>query len=164
MEEKASPDTVVATSQALVIYAAFVITVVILFTDKNLQTDFGLVSNGYFYHWYVLFATAPVDVAGATILIVFRTKGLSIAGTAGTSILAAFLILDVFSYETVGGGAMTFSGFANYLFGFGTYSGVQPYIPGLYDILIIVYVIASVVGAFAIVTSDHTHSMEKITQ
>lgn len=156
MEGKAGADTVVVTSQALIIYAAFVITAVILFTDRNLQTNFGLVSSGYFYHWYVLFATATVDVAGATLLIAFRSKRLSIAGTVGTAVLSAFLVLDVLSYESVAGGSMTFSEFASYLFGFGTYSGALPYIPGLYDILIIVYVIASIVGVFAIITSVHS--------
>lgn len=150
MAENGKADGVGAIAQAIIIYAAFLITVVILFTDKNLQTDFGLVTSGYFYHWYGLFLTAIVDVAGASLLIVFRSRGLSVAGTAGTSILAAFLVLDVFTYSMVAGGSFTMSGFADYLFGFTNYAGALSYIPGLYDILIAVYVIASIVGVFAI--------------
>ncbi len=153
MSDNEKADGVGIIAQALIIYAAFVITVVILFTDKNLQTDFGLVTSGYFYHWYGLFATAIVAVAGASALITFRSRGLSIAGTAGSGVMTAFLVLDVLTYGMVAGGAFTLSGFATYLFGFGAYSGALSYIPGLYDILIAVYAIATIAGVFAVRSS-----------
>lgn len=149
MADNSGADGVGVIAQAIIMYAAFLITVVILFTDMNLQTNFGLVTSGYFIHWYWLFVTAIIDVAGASLLIAFRTRRLSMAGTAGTSVMAAFLVLDVFTHSMVAGGSFTLAGFADYLFGVSFYNGALSYIPGLYDILIAVYVIASIVGVFA---------------
>lgn len=137
--------------QSGLIYVAFAITMVILFTDKNLQTNFGLVSSGYFLHWYGLLVTAIVDVVGASILIVKRTGFLSKVGVVGSGLLALFLVLDILTYNMVGGGYFTSpSQFATYLFGFSKYQGTLNYIPGLFTGLFIVYLIAVVVGVVTI--------------
>lgn len=138
-------------AQAALIYAAFAVTLAVLFTDKNLQTNFGLVKTGYFLHWYGLLATAVIDVVGASILILKRTRGFSIAGTIGTLVLALFLVFDMFTYSMVGGGYFTsYSQFGSYLFGFSKLSGSLSYIPGLFDVLFAVYVAAFIAGIISV--------------
>lgn len=138
-------------AQASLIYLAFIVTLVILFTDRNLQTNFGLVSSGYFLHWYGLLVTAIIDVAGASILIAKRTRKLSMTGAIGTILLALFLISDMFTYSMVGGGYFTsFTQFGSYLFGLSKLSGSLSYIPGLYDALFAVYIVASIVGLVSV--------------
>ncbi len=138
----------VVVAQAALIYVAFVVTLVVLFTDKNLQTNFGIVTSGYFLHWYGLLVTAVIDVVGASILIVKKSRGLSLAGAIGTLLLAIFLVLDMFTYSMVGGGFFTsYSQFGSYLFGISKLKGSLSYIPGLFDVLFAVYVVAFIVGA-----------------
>jgi len=43
----------------------FGLSVLILITDKNLQTDFGTMSSGYFVQWYYVLAMAVADLVGA---------------------------------------------------------------------------------------------------
>lgn len=131
----------------------FVITMVILFTDKNLQTDFGIVKP-YFVHWYGLLVTAIIDIIGAGIIIAKPAGGYVKVGTIGSSLLAVFLVADLATYKMVG--LSSVSQFATYLFGFSHYPGALSYIPGLYDVLFIFYIITAVVGALALRSSSST--------
>lgn len=124
----------------------FLITIVILFTDNNLQTDFGSVPK-YFIHWYGLLSTAIIDIIGAGIVFSRPGRGAYAAGFAGSALLALFLILDTLTYSMVGFSSIT--SFATYLFGFTKYHGSLSYIPGLYDILLIFYFITAIVSAYA---------------
>ncbi len=138
--------------QSLIIYIAFIITLVILFTDHNLMNDFGIkiyMFEGYFLHWWGLLITGIIDVIGASILLLYHTKKLVKVGIIGTSLLALFQVLDIFTYSMLKAG-LTASQFATYLFGFSKYPSTEPYIPGMYDILLIVYIIASITGVFVL--------------
>ncbi|WP_393970864.1 hypothetical protein OXIME_001106 [Oxyplasma meridianum] len=121
----------------------FIITIVILLTDKNLQTDFGIVKP-YFIHWYGMLVTGIIDIMGAGIIIAKPTKVYLKAGTVGSALLAVFLIADLATYKMVG--LSSVSQFATYLFGFSHYPGALSYIPGLYDILFIFYIITAITG------------------
>lgn len=139
--------------QSAFIYLAFVITLVILFTDHNLMNDFGediYMFAGYFLHWWGLLITAIIDVIGATILLLYHSRKLVKVGLIGASLLALFQVLDIFTYSMVG---LTASQFATYLFGFSRYNNAEPYIPGMYDVLFIVYILGSIMGAMVLLKS-----------
>ena len=114
---------------------AFVLSIVMVTTDKNLQTDFGTLSSGYYFHWYVVLATAVIEVLGAVLLFVVRSRLALKAGIVGSGLLAIIFLGDVFTYTQVGFSSA--SDFANYLFGV-TYSGGD--IRYLYDVLVAVYI------------------------
>ncbi|HEV2520188.1 MAG TPA: hypothetical protein VGX00_06165 [Thermoplasmata archaeon] len=135
---KASPG---AAMYGVLFLVAFGLTVVMLFTDKNLQTDFGAQSSGYYFHWYVVLVTGVADLVGAALLIVVRSRLAVKAGVAGSGFLSLVFLGDVFTYSQVGFASA--SDFAKYLFGF-TYSGND--IRYLYDALLGVYLLAFVVG------------------
>ena len=142
-----------ATSVNKIVYAVgilliidFTITITILLTDKNLQTDFGIVKP-YFIHWYGLLITGIVDIIGAGIIFARPTGRNSTIAAVGTVLLAVFLIADIATYSMVG--FTSASSFATYLFGFSKFKGSLPYIPGLYDVLFAFYIVTSGV-AFAL--------------
>lgn len=122
----------------------FILTTVILFTDKNLQTDFGIVKP-YFIHWYGLLVTAIVDLIGAVIIIAKPERVFQKAGTVGALLLAVFMVADLATYKMVG--FTSVGQFATYLFGFSHYTGALSYIPGLYDVLFAFYIITGIAGA-----------------
>lgn len=124
----------------------FIITMVILVTDHNLQTDFGT-TKPYFIHWYGLLITGIIDLVGAAVIFAKPTPQNSTIAAVGSLLLAIFLVADVATYSLVGFSSA--SSFATYLFGFSKYPGSLPYIPGLYDVLFALYVITSAV-AFAL--------------
>jgi hypothetical protein len=76
------------------------------------------------------------------------TNGYVKVGTIGSSLLAVFLVADLATYKMVG--LSSVSQFATYLFGFSHYPGALSYIPGLYDVLFIFYIITAVVGALVL--------------
>lgn len=123
-----------------------IITLVILFTDRNLQTDFGRVSK-YFIHWYGLLVIAAIDVIGAGIVFSKASRGVFAIASVGSILIALFLVLDIFTYSMVG--LTSISSFATYLFGVTKYPGSLNYIPGLYDALFIFYIITAIVAAYA---------------
>ncbi len=122
----------------------FILTTVILFTDKNLQTDFGIVKP-YFIHWYGLLVTAIVDLIGAVIIIAKPERVFQKAGTVGALLLAVFMVADLATYKMVG--FTSVGQFATYLFGFSHYPRALSYIPGLYDVLFAFYIITGIAGA-----------------
>ncbi|PSN84396.1 hypothetical protein B9Q03_13120 [Candidatus Marsarchaeota G2 archaeon OSP_D] len=122
----------------------FIVTLAILITDKNLQTDFGA-THPYYLHWYVLLVTALVDIVGAPLVYLKSSRRL-IGAAAGWSVfMALFQVADIATYKLVG--FATPSQFAVYLFGLTHYNGALPYIPGLYDILLLLYVATAAVSA-----------------
>ncbi len=111
------------------------LSILMLVTDKNLRTDFGSVSSGYFSHWYVILVTAVADVAGAGLLLAFRSRRAVFLGIIGSGLLIGILVGAIFTYHQVGfasAGEM-----ANYLFGITYYGGDVRY---LYDVLLATYV------------------------
>jgi hypothetical protein len=127
---------------------AFFLSVVMLLTDKNLQTDFGSVTSGYYVHWYGLLATAIADLAGAVVLLVVRSRMAFKVGVVGSGLLSTFVLGDVFTYSQVGFASA--SDFANYLFGITYFGGDIRY---LYDVLVVVYLVTFVFGLVAVVLS-----------
>ena len=128
---------------AVLLFVDFLITVLILYTDHNLQTDFGTTSP-YFIHWYGLLITGIAALCGSIIIFARPGRKTRTAGATGTLILFLFLIGDVATYQMVG--FTTPVQFATYLFGISAYPHSLPYIPGLYDILVIFYLISAIAG------------------
>jgi hypothetical protein len=143
---------------ALLLLIDFVIVLVMLFTDQNLQTDFGG-SAKYYSHWYGLLAEGLVDLVGAVVLValvaapamkgrpVSSRRWLVLGGVVWS--LVAFLanVAIVETYSQVG--FRSASEFAKYLFGVTPYPGALSYIPWLYDLLLAAYVVTLIVGAMA---------------
>jgi hypothetical protein len=137
----------------------FVVVVVMLATDKNLQTDFGRYSP-YYAHWYGLLAMGVVDLFGA--LAVFgnfsrygmrtmsstRRRWVALAGL-GWSVVAVLTLLGIVeTYQQVGFSSM--GQFAQYLFGVTASPGVLSYIPWLYDLLLAMYILTALVAALLV--------------
>lgn len=135
-------------TQGLLLVVAFITAIVILFTDHNLQTDFGTVPK-YFYHWYGMLVIAIVSLIGGIIIVMKHDSLFGKIGIAGSAIIAIFLVADIATYSTLNLG-FTASQFATYLFGFSHYAGAESYIPGLYDILFIEFILAAIVGVIAL--------------
>lgn len=124
----------------------FIVTLVILFTDKNLQTDFG-VTKPYFIHWYGLLITGVISLIGGIVIIARPARRTFTVGAAGSILLALFLLADIALYSEVG--FKTPQQFATYLFGISKYPGSLNYIPGLYDVLFALYIITFAVCLMA---------------
>jgi hypothetical protein len=132
---------------SLLFLIQFVITIVILLTDQNLQTDFGTVPK-YFIHWYGLLVTGLVDIVAFIVLLVARKRSMVGVGVGWAVFMAIFQIADIATYGMLNVG-LSASSFAQYLFGVTKFKGALPYIPGLYDLLFAIYVIAIAVGLYA---------------
>ncbi|MEM0119959.1 MAG: hypothetical protein QW429_05450 [Thermoprotei archaeon] len=129
---------------ATLVLLDFLVTAAILITDKNLQTDFGAV-HPYYLHWYGLLATGLVDLAGLIALYVAPSRRLTAAAAGWSIFMAIFLVADIATYGLVGFSTPT--QFATYLFGLSHYNGALPYIPGLYDLLLLLYIITAALSA-----------------
>jgi len=141
LEKAQSQQRLVNKKGVVLLLALFLITLVILFTDKNLQTDFGSVKP-YYVHWYGLLATSLVDLIGAILLFAKPTRSLLRLAGGWCVLMTLFLILDVFTYKQVG--FSTIGEFARYLFVPVFYDSSLFYIPGLYDLLLVLYIISAV--------------------
>jgi hypothetical protein len=138
---------------------AFVIGVVMLATDTNLQNDFGAASK-YYSHWYGVLALSVISLAVGVLLVVIPRRGGSrpssarvvratLLGGLGWTALAIVAMLGVLAtYSQVGFSSA--NQFATYLFGVTAYSGAESYIPWLYDLLLASYLAALVVGVLAV--------------
>ena len=124
----------------LAFFVAFAISVVMLATDKNLQTDFGTISGGYYAHWYGVLAMAAADLVAALVLLVRPARIWLKWGVVGSGLFAVALVGVIFTYAQVGFASP--SDFANYLFGVTYYGGDIRY---LYDALLATYL-----GTFAV--------------
>ncbi len=143
---------------ALLLLADVVVSVVMLATDKNLQTDFGIQSP-YYLHWYGVLAMAVLDLLLALALLAYSTvpmlqqmkisvrKGVVTGALAWTVIAILAMVGIVSSYSQVG--FPNANQFAQYLFGVTPYPGALSYIPWLYDLLLAMYVLTALVGAVA---------------
>ncbi len=131
---------------SLLFLIQFVITMLILFTDQNLQTDFGTVPK-YFIHWYGLLATGLVDIIAFIVLLAVRKRSMVGVGVGWGVFMAVFQIADIATYSMLNVGISAGS-FAQYLFGVTKFSGALPYIPGMYDLLFAIYLIVIGVGLY----------------
>jgi hypothetical protein len=119
---------------------ASALSMVMLVTDKNLQTDFGTVTTGYFVHWYVVLVIAIADVVGAGLLILLRSRTAIKLGVVGSGLLCIVWVGVILTYAQAG--FTSASAFAQYLFGVTYFGGDIRY---LYDVLLATYL-----GTFAL--------------
>ena len=126
---------------------AFIVAVVILLTDMNLQTDFGIHAR-YFIHWYGMLVIAIVALIAGIILLTTKKRSLGLAGTIGSALIALFLVGDLATYSQVG--FTSVAQFATYLFGITKYPGTLSYMPGMYDLLLILFILAAIAGAISL--------------
>lgn len=143
----------------LLLLVDLILSVVMLATDKNLQTNFGAQSP-YFVHWYGVLAMAVLDLVGGLLFLALAMpaaaakvprsvrRGLVTAGLVYTIVAILAMVGIVSSYSQVGFSSM--SQFAQYLFGVTAYPGALAYIPGLYDALLVTYLVTAIVGVFAV--------------
>jgi hypothetical protein len=144
----------------LLLLADFLVIVVMLVTDKNLQTDFGAASP-YYVHWYGVLAMGIVDLLaafavfgnfssyGMRTMSQVNRKRVSIAAL-GWSVLAILALLGILAtYQQVGFSSI--GDFAHYLFGVTAYPGVSSYIPWLYDLLLVLYLLTAAVAVLVVV-------------
>ncbi len=143
----------------LLLLADFVVATVMLFTDKNLQTDFGAQSP-YYLHWYGVLAMGVLDLLLALALLAYASvpmlRRMPLAVRSGVvlgalvwSVIAIVATLGIVtSYAQVG--FSTMGQFAQYLFGVTAYPHALSYIPGLYDLLLALYFGTAVLGALAL--------------
>lgn len=144
------------------------VAVVMLITDKNLQTNFQSVTP-YYIHWYGLLALAVVTllVAALLLLVARRTSRSGSVGRRDRTLVwagFAWAVLSVIgvvgilaSYQQVG---FSLADWAKYLFGVTAYPGTVPgsYIPWLYDVLLGAFVAAMIAGAIAV---NHVRTGER---
>jgi hypothetical protein len=126
---------------------AFVLSIVMLITDTNLQTDFGSASK-YYVHWYVILGTAIADLVGVALLLILRSRVAVKLCTLGSALLVLVFVGAIFTYSQVGFASA--GDFANYLFGVTDSTGDIRY---LYDVLLAVYVAAFLWGAVGLAMS-----------
>ena len=139
--ETATPKSRLAVVYSLPFLLAAALSIVMLATDKNLQTDFGTVTTGYFLHWYVVLVTAVSDIAGAVLLLTLRSRTAVKLGVLGSLVLSVLFVGVIFTYQQVGFASA--NDFAQYLFGVTYYGGDIRY---LYDALLATYLGTFVMG------------------
>ncbi|MCL4451959.1 MAG: hypothetical protein M1327_04980 [Candidatus Thermoplasmatota archaeon] len=147
MADKKQRDSYFAT-EGLLLVVAFITAVAILLTDKNLQTDFQTVPK-YFYHWYGMLVIALISLIGGVLITVKHNTFYGKVGVIGSSLIAIFLVADIATYSTLNVG-LTASQFAGYLFSFSRYDGFKNYIPGLYPLLFIEFILVVIVGVIGL--------------
>jgi hypothetical protein len=131
---------------SLAFLLASALSFVMLATDKNLQTDFGTISSGYFVHWYVVLATGIADLVGAALLLVLRNRTTVKLGVVASALLTLMFVGVIATYAQVGFASA--SDFAQYLFGVTYFGGDIRY---LYDLLLATYVGTFVTGVVGLV-------------
>ena len=119
-----------------------VLSMVMLVTDKNLQTNFGTVSSGYFVHWYGVLAIAIIALVAGVVLLLVRSRTTVKLGLVGAGLLTAAWLGVILTYSQVGFASA--SDFAQYLFGITYYGGNLRY---LYDVILAVLLGAVGMGA-----------------
>lgn len=137
----------------LAFLVAGALSVVMLMTDKNLQTDFGTLHSGYFAHWYAVLGMALADFAGAGLLFALRSRLVIKLGVLGAAASAIALLAVVYTYQQVGFASST--QFADYLFGVTYYGGDIRY---LYDVLVATYLATAIGGAVGLLLTRSSPS------
>ena len=137
----------------------FVVTAVMLVTDKNLQTDFGG-SAPYYVHWYGALGMGILDLVAGGVVLALSVRmapaprsqgvrrGLMIGALVWTILAILAMVAVVETFQQVG--FQNANQFAQYLFGVTAYPGVLSYIPWLYDLLLVLYVVTAIGGVVAI--------------
>jgi hypothetical protein len=129
------------------------LSILMLATDKNLQTGFGMVSSGYYAHWYAVLAMGIADIAGASLLIVLRSRTAVKLGIVGSAVLTVALLGAILTYQQLGfASAMDM---ANYLFGVTYYGGDIRY---LYDALLATDIGTVVIGTVGLAMTRDTRT------
>jgi hypothetical protein len=143
----------------------FVVLLVMLATDKNLQTDFGAVSP-YYLHWYGVLALAVVTLLFAIAVLgslrpsmasakFFTRNRYSLIGATVWAWLAIVaMVAVVATYKQVGFSSA--GQFAQYLFGVSAYPGALSYIPWLNDLLLALFVLSAIAGLVVVAQSPRT--------
>ncbi len=135
-------------------FLSFILAVVMLVTDKNLQTGFNcspttdsncVLIGGYFLHWWAVVAAAVASVLGGILLVTVGTRRAILGGIVGSGLLTLIFLGDIATYAQVGFSSA--SDMANYLFGVTYYGGDIRY---LYDALLAVYIVTFIVGWIAL--------------
>jgi len=138
----------------------FILVIVMLATDKNLQTDFGS-SSAYYIHWYAGLGIGVITLLAALFILATagrttadgKPTGMSRLGVLGGTAWAWLVVVGLFgvvaTYSQVGFASA--SQFARYLFGVSAYPGSLSYIPWLYDVVIAVYILSAIVGVVALI-------------
>ncbi|HEV8050829.1 MAG TPA: hypothetical protein VGP88_09600 [Thermoplasmata archaeon] len=155
------PDTTPRTLSAVVgllLLLDFLVAIVMLATDKNLQTNFGAVP-AYYVHWYGVLAIAVVTLLAALAVLSLaspmmtnrmpRTRPTMVLYAAlGWSVLVILAMVGIVeSYAQVG--FPSANEFAKYLFGTSAYPGALSYIPWLYDLMLTLFVLTALAAAAA---------------
>ncbi len=136
---------------SIAFFFAFALGVVMLVTDKNLRTNFGYMSSGYFLHWYVILLVTIATVVGGALLVLVRSRMSVKAGVVGSGLIVAIFLGDILTYGEVGNGFFKSpSSFANYLFGVTYYGGDIRF---LYDAMLGVYIAAFIAGIVLLSTT-----------
>jgi hypothetical protein len=130
---------------------AFVLTVIMLITDTNLKTNFGAMSSGYYFHWYVILGTGIADLIGVALLLLLRSRTAVKLGVLGSALVILIFLSAIFTYSQVGFASA--SDFANYLFGITNSTGDIRY---LYDVLLAVYIATFLWGVVGLALSRGT--------
>jgi len=144
---------------AVLLLVDLLLVLVMLGTDKNLQTDFGAVAP-YYAHWYGLLFEGIIDLLVAAALLatvalpalkgraVSSRRGVVLVGLLWTVLALVAMVAIVETYQQVGFSSA--SQFSQYLFGTTAYPGALSYIPWLYDLLLSMYVVTALVGVVAL--------------
>ncbi|MCI4320871.1 MAG: hypothetical protein L3K18_06435 [Thermoplasmata archaeon] len=153
----ATPDTLAALA-GLLLLVDFVVAVVMLATDKNLQTNFGA-SSPYYVHWYGVLGIAVVTLIGGLAVLSSASPSMAarmprvrpsmmLFAALGWSVLVVLAMVGIVeSYSQVG--FPSANEFGKYLFGTSAYPGALSYIPWLYDAMLALFVLTAIVAAAA---------------
>jgi hypothetical protein len=137
----------------------FLLTLVMLATDKNLQTDFGA-HPAYYVHWYAGLGEAIIDLLAGLAVIAYvavpsfqrmslrQRKGAVYGAFVWTILVILASVGVVETYQQVGFASA--NDFAQYLFQGTTYPYTQPYIPWLYDVILVFYLVTAVLGILSV--------------
>lgn len=131
-------------SATALLIASTLISLVILFTDKNLQTDFGSVTR-YYYHWYGMLILALITLIAAIITIGSGENKARISAFLGSFLPILGIIYDLF-FQYKQAGFSSYQQFGTYLFGVSKYPGTLSYIPGLFDFYTAVLLISLIIS------------------
>ncbi len=135
-----------ASVYSVLFFVAAVLAIVMLLTDKNLQTDFGSKPSGsmffgYFLHWWAVALAAVATLVGGVLLLAVRSRRAIAGGVVGSALLSLVFLGDIAAYSA--SGFASAGDFAKYLFGI-TYGGGD--IRYLYDALLSVYLFTFFLG------------------
>lgn len=124
-------------------FLIFIVGVIVLETDKNLQTDFGFYKS-YYYHWWILLGVVIITLLISIVTIFYKRK-ITILPFMWSLITIIIILADpIFFYKSVG---FSNSGqFFTYLFSFSKYPGTLSYIPGLFTVFTVLVILNFIIS------------------